>query len=113
MSLGKRLAHLRESNRWTQEELGAKFGKSRSAVSLWESDTRQPDIGVLTELAQLFDVSTDYLLTGSESKSSKPSIDADWPEVVDVLRRSEKKPTKEERKAIADIIRLVMMKEGK
>ena len=49
MTLGKRLAQLR-----TQEEFGAKLGKSRSAISLWEADTRNPDIDLLGKIAQIF-----------------------------------------------------------
>ena len=106
MTLGKRLAQLR-----TQEEFGAKLGKSRSAISLWEADTRNPDMDLLGKIAQIFGVSTDYLITGQDPVG-QGGLDKDWPEVVQVLRRAGTKPTEVERKHIADIIRVVMKQES-
>lgn len=111
MTLGKRIAQLREQNNWSQEEFGAKIGKSRSAVSLWEAGTRNPDIEILAEIAQIFEVSTDYLLKGTEHAGGD-GLDKQWPEVVQVLRRAGTKPTETERKHIAEIIRVVMKQDG-
>lgn len=62
MNTGDRIALLRESLGWTQEELALKLGITRAALSHYEKNRRKPDFETLTELADLFDVSIDYLV---------------------------------------------------
>jgi len=62
-TLGSRLRKLRNSKRWTMEEVANKLGlKTHSTYSNWEYDRTQPDIEMLVKLADLFKVSVDYLL---------------------------------------------------
>lgn len=49
----------------TQERLAESIGVSFQAVSKWENDTALPDITLLPRLAQIFGVTTDYLLAYS------------------------------------------------
>ena len=46
----------------SQEELAEKLSVSRQAVSKWESAQSTPDLQRLLQMAELFEVSTDYLL---------------------------------------------------
>jgi len=46
----------------SQEELAEKLGVSRQAVSKWESTQSTPDLQKILQLADLFEVSIDYLL---------------------------------------------------
>ena len=46
----------------TQNDLAAKFGKSGSAVRMWELGANEPDISTLVELSSIFDCSLDYLM---------------------------------------------------
>lgn len=62
LDLGLRIKELREKNGWSQEELGRKVNKSKSTVSLYESDGMVPPGDTLIELASLFNVSLDYLV---------------------------------------------------
>ena len=62
MSFGKRLASLRENKKLTQIELAEKTSISRSRLSLYETDKREPDIDTIRLLADFFGVSTDDLL---------------------------------------------------
>jgi len=50
----------------TQVELAAKLNVTDKAVSKWESGYGNPDISLLQLIAKIFEVSTDYLLTGKE-----------------------------------------------
>ena len=59
---GNRIVHLRERRGLTQEDLAAKLGISRSALSHYEKDRRQPDFETLKKIANFFNVSIDYLL---------------------------------------------------
>lgn len=62
MKYGHRIAELREQKGWTQEELSASIGISRAALSHYEKNRRKPDYETLDRLADLFQVSIDYLL---------------------------------------------------
>ncbi|SHE36065.1 Helix-turn-helix [Caldanaerobius fijiensis DSM 17918] len=58
----KTLKKLRKSHNMTQDELAEMLNLSRSAISLYETGRREPDYTVLTKLADIFDVSVDFLL---------------------------------------------------
>ncbi len=62
MSLGDKLRELRENNNLTQQEVADKIKLSSSTVAMYERNQRDPDTGTLKDLANLFNVSTDYLL---------------------------------------------------
>lgn len=62
MKLGEKIALLRKKAGLSQEELAARLGISRQAVSRWETGSAQPDLEKVIELARLFSVTTDYLL---------------------------------------------------
>ncbi len=57
-----RLAELRKEKGLTQGELADKIGISRQSVTLYERETRIPDIEVLAKLAEFFGVTSDYLI---------------------------------------------------
>ncbi len=62
MIFADKLIDLRKKNGWTQEDLAEQMGVSRQSVSKWESAQSIPDLEKILRLAQLFGVSTDYLL---------------------------------------------------
>ena len=57
-----RIRALREQNRLTQTELAKQLGITRSSVNAWELGISVPSTQYIVELAQIFKVSTDYLL---------------------------------------------------
>ena len=59
---------LREERGMTQDELAEKLNVTRQAVSNWETGKTQPDIETLTRLAEIFDVSVERIIYGSERK---------------------------------------------
>ena len=61
-NFGSKLSELRKRKGYTQEELADILGVSAQAVSKWENDLSYPDITLLPEIAQLFNVSLDELL---------------------------------------------------
>lgn len=73
---GSRIVSLRREQRLSQQELANKLEISRSALSLYEIEKRQPDIETLLKIANFFDVSTDYLL--GKSNSRFPEKDSEW-----------------------------------
>lgn len=62
-----RLKELRVENNFTQKVLAEKLNTTNSAVCDWEKGRTQPDLQMLTKIANLFSVSVDYLLGLSDS----------------------------------------------
>ena len=62
MILAAKIIQLRKQANWSQEELAEKMNVSRQSVSKWESTNSIPDLNKILMLANLFEVSTDYLL---------------------------------------------------
>ena len=62
--IGNFLKELRNNNNLTQEQLAEKFGVSQRSVSRWENGNTMPDISVLIELADYYDVDLREILNG-------------------------------------------------
>ncbi len=84
MTFGEKLREARKAAGLSQEQFAEKLSVSRSAVAKWETDKGMPDVNNLKTLAQLLDVSLDYLLDEDEKLSfneTKEAIDLDSFEV--------------------------------
>ncbi len=57
-----KLSYLRKKEKMSQEQLANKLNISPSTVGMYETAKRQPDNEMVTKIANLFNVSTDYLL---------------------------------------------------
>lgn len=87
------IINLRTAAGLTQAELGAKLNYSDKTISKWERGEAIPDAYVLTQLAQIFNVSVDYLLSSHDKwkspeeieKSNEPSYSAEIIIVVTLL----------------------------
>lgn len=62
MSFAKKMIELRKQNGLSQQDLADRLGVSRQAISRWETGAVQPLADSVKSLAQVFQVSTDYLL---------------------------------------------------
>ena len=62
VKINEQIAFLRKQKGLTQEELANALGVTNQAVSKWESAQCCPDIQLLPDIANFFDVSTDELL---------------------------------------------------
>lgn len=65
MKLGHIISKLRYEKGYSQIEMAEKLGVTKGAVGMWETDKRKPDYDVLIRIADLFNVTTDYLLSHS------------------------------------------------
>lgn len=63
-----KLRVLRKNNGLLQKDLAKKLGVSLSLVGMWEIGKSVPTGDDIKRMANLFDVSTDYLLDNEESK---------------------------------------------
>ena len=66
MEFNKKLQALRNSRGLTQEQLASALFVSRAAVSKWESGRGYPNLDSLRDIAALFSVTVDELLSGEE-----------------------------------------------
>ena len=80
--IGAFLKVLRKERNLTQEAIAGKFGVTQRSVSRWENGTTMPDISVLIELADFYDIDIRDLLRG-ERKSE--NMDADMKETLEMV----------------------------
>jgi transcriptional regulator with XRE-family HTH domain len=78
------IADLRKKNSMTQQELAAKLNYTDKAISKWERGESIPDVIVLKQIADMFKVTVDYLLSDVHDEYVKTTVDS--PE-VDVLKK--------------------------
>ena len=69
-NLGARIAEKRKSLGMTQIEFAEKMHVTRQTVSRWESGTAMPDIDKIGEIADILEVSCDYLLKDEAAENS-------------------------------------------
>ena len=62
-TIAQNLVELRKLNKWTQLELAEKLNYSDKAISKWEHAESLPDVEVLCQIANLYGVNLDYLVT--------------------------------------------------
>lgn len=67
---GKFLQELRKEKGFTQEALAERMGVARRTVSRWETGSNMPDLDVLMELSDLYEVDLREILSG-ERKSEQ------------------------------------------
>ncbi len=70
----KRLFEYRKANGFSQEELAEKIGVSRQAISKWERSESSPDTDNLIALANLYGITIDELLNGTDAQKRYPKI---------------------------------------
>lgn len=75
MTFADKLQTLRKTNNLSQDQLALELGVSRQSVSKWELGDSMPDVAKILQLADYFQVTTDYLLR-DEMETSSPRMDA-------------------------------------
>ena len=84
--LGMRIAVLRRQKNWSQKELAERLGVRPSTIGMYEQGRREPDCAGLVRLAELFGVTTDYLLTGNAAnRKDTEALRALWAQLREKL----------------------------
>lgn len=73
-SFSSRLIALRRERDMTQADLAKAIAKTRSTVSGYETEGKEPDYEMLCFLANYFDVTTDYLLGISDVRTHNDAV---------------------------------------
>ena len=93
MEFSERLKELRKQAHLTQVELASKLGIVQSSYADWERGKKKPTQDNLVKIAQVLNVSVDYLVGNSEEK-------ADELDNIELLFRMNSKGLTKEEKAI-------------
>ena len=72
MSFAEKMIELRKQQNLSQQDLADQLGVSRQAISRWETGAVQPLADSVKSLAQVFQVSTDYLLSDDLDDPTPP-----------------------------------------
>lgn len=64
--IAHRICYLRKNHALTQAQLAQALHVSSSAMGMYEQARRTPDLDTLVALSRFFNVSLDYLITGTE-----------------------------------------------
>ena len=107
MAIASRIKQLRQESQWTQAELAEKMGIKQKQISAYERGINSPSTDVLIKLAEVFDVTLDYLAFETKGSMGKLNI-----QDRELLRRFEMVDTLSEReKNLAkEILDLVILK---
>jgi transcriptional regulator with XRE-family HTH domain len=68
LPLGERLKQLRQERGWSQADLAAKIGGDPGQISRYENGRMTPSAEAVARLAEVVDVSCDYLLIDGSSR---------------------------------------------
>lgn len=114
ITIGKRLAMLRQKNGLTQESLSEKLLISRQSVSKWERDGAVPDLEKLIMLSEIYHVSIDYLVKGEEAEKKEPAAEAETEKAESEERpeKAESEEKSEEENRVSGFILIVMLISG-
>ena len=118
IEIADRLVALRREHGYSQEELAARLGVSRQAVSKWERAESSPDTDNLITLARLYGVSLDELLLQNtrpgeteEDRETREVFEAAqaWEDAEARLEKQRKKKWKARKEKLLWLLTLALM----
>lgn len=80
-----KLTALRKEHGMSQQVLAGKAGMSRSAIGMYETGKREPDLDTLQLFARIFSVDMNTLITGTSASAASDEMD----ELLETLRSRE------------------------
>lgn len=72
---GQKLKMLREKKGLTQEQFAKKFNILKSSVSMYENNVRLPNVELIKEFSNYFNVSIDYLLNNKTTSEYENELE--------------------------------------
>ena len=106
-SFGERLREIRIKAGETQAEAGEVFGLSAQGFSSYECGKREPSLEKLTQIADHYHVSIDWLLTGIETENTRTAKDLGLSnDAINVLRAiADETGQKEENRQVYELLK--------
>lgn len=71
MDFGTQIKKIRTNLELTQEQLAQKLNVSRQTISSWENNRNLPDLQMVVQIAQTFNLSLDQLILGDNTMTNK------------------------------------------
>ena len=81
--IGAFLKQCRKEKNRTQEQLAEVFGVSARTVSRWETGTNMPDLSMLVEIAEYYEIEMKELLDGERSQTMNKEMKETLDKVAD------------------------------
>lgn len=107
MTLGERIKRLRQEKSWSQTQLSKKLNVHQKQISGYERGIHTPSIDLLVKIAELFNVSLDYLAFEGQDDVSRIQI-ADR-ELIQVIKEIDKL-SEEDRTTIKSVLNTFIIK---
>lgn len=76
-TMAKRLIQLREKNNFSQSFVARQIGVTPALISAYEKQERNPSINKLIALADIYHVSTDYILGRTHTNNISTTINVE------------------------------------
>jgi len=102
MTIGERIALLRDQKNWSQKELAEYLDVSRNTVGKYEREEMLPPLDVASKIAVVFNITLDYLAGLTEEIPSRDKDAIPWESAV-LLTKIEKLP-KSDRNIIESVV---------
>lgn len=102
-----RIKKLRNEKGYTQEKLGRILGITKTGVSYWESGQSVPNDEMLTKIADLFNVSIDYLLGRSDTPNPNDDNDIQLDDFQFALYGEVKDLTEEQKQTLLNMAKFL------
>ena len=90
IKIGGFLKDLRKEKGITQEQLAEKLGVSGRTISRWETGNNMPDISLLVEIAEFFDVSIPEIIKGERKSEDMKEETKEVAETMSDYAKAEK-----------------------
>ena len=102
VKIGRFLKELRTEKELTQESLAEKLSVSNKTISRWETGNNMPDIGMLVEIADFYEVSIPEIINGE--RKSENMNDETRDTAVKMAEYSKNEVKKGKRKMISGLL---------
>ena len=74
MTLGERIKRLRQEKGWSQAQLSKKLNTHQKQISGYERGIHAPSIELLIKMAEIFNVTLDYIASDEQEDKSRIQI---------------------------------------
>jgi len=110
MNFGERIKELRIEKGWTQEYVAEKLHISVGALSRYETSMYEPkSLKLLMDFAELFDVTSDYLIGKTDKRDSNEKIqDPLGLAKIGFSMDNYNPPTEKQKEQIRDLLEIIL-----
>lgn len=104
--IGQRIRDLRKQKKMSQSELAKIIGVTQTTITAWETGKAEPSSSAVANLADYFNVTTDYLLGRPEEKKDDSIDHTALEKAIDEARSFDGKPMSDhDREIVRNILK--------